>query len=175
MATLRHKLGSFVERCLFVGPDDCQLLSDTEIASTSCVLVFHGLLLHLPLDLKVGVFRQSRAALVLLVPKRLLVGIESLLERLCSQADVIPVVFSSHNGGLVDDGVYLAHTVQWASVFVPAVARLFAWRVFLDSSRTPHNRAVVLSNDSSHIRHDTITYLESVLVELLVATTKVSV
>ena len=40
--------------------------------------------------------RQSRAALVLLVPKRLLVGIESLLERLCSQADVIPLVFSSN-------------------------------------------------------------------------------
>ena len=105
--------------------------------------------------------RQSRAALVLLVPKRLLVGIESLLESLCGQAGVIPLVFFSNNGGLVDDGVALAHTVQWASVFVPAVARLFAGRVFLDSSRTPHNRAVVLSNDSSHIRHATIAYLHS--------------
>ena len=55
MATFRHKLGSFVERCLFVGSDDCQLLSDTKIASTSCVLVFRGLLPHFPLDLKVGV------------------------------------------------------------------------------------------------------------------------
>ena len=54
--------------------------------------------------------RQSRAALVLLLPKRLLVGIESLLESLCSQAGVIPLVFSSNNGGLVDDGVNLAHT-----------------------------------------------------------------
>ena len=133
MATFRHKLGSFVERCLFVGPDDCQLLSDTQIASTSCVLVFRGLLPHFPLDLKVGVLlfqgpdvlRQSRAALVLLVPKRLLVGIESLLESLCSQAGVIPLVFSSNNDGLVNDGVNLAHTVQRASVFVPAVARLY--------------------------------------------------
>ena len=112
--------------------------------------------------------RQSRAALVLLVPKRLLVGIESLFESLCSQAGVIPLVFSSNNGGLVDDGVNLAHTVQWASVFVPAVARLFAGRVFLDSSRTPHDRTVVLSNDSSHIRHATVAYLESVLVEYFV-------
>ena len=47
---------------------------------------------------------QSHAALVLLVPKRLLVGIESLLESLCSQAGVIPLVFSSNNSGLVDDG-----------------------------------------------------------------------
>ena len=83
------------------------------------------------------VLGQSRASLVLLVPKRLLVGIESLFESLCSQAGVIPLVFSSNSGGLVDDGVNLEHTVQWASVFVPAVARLFAGRVFLDSSRTP--------------------------------------
>ena len=176
MATLRHKLGSFVERCLFVGPDDCQLLSDTQIASTSCVVVFRGLLPHFPFDLEVGVFlfqgpdvlQQSRAALVLLVPKRLLVGIETLLESLCSQAGVIPLVFSRNNGGLVDDGVNLAHTVQWASVVVPAIARLFAGRVFLDSSRTPHNRDVVLSNDSSHIRHATIAYLQGVRVEYFV-------
>ena len=95
-------------------------------------------------------------------------GIESLLESLCSQAGVVPLVFSSNNGGLVDDGVNLAHTVQWASVFGPAVARFFAGRVFLDSSRTPHNCAVVLSNDSSHIRQATIAYLESVLVEYFV-------
>ena len=112
---------------------------------------------------------QSRAALALLVAKRLLVGIESLLERLCSQAGVIPLVFSSKNGGLVDDGVNLARTIQWASVFVPAVARLFDGRVFLDSSRTPHNHAVVLSNDNSLIRHATVAYLRirSVLLNIL--------
>ena len=77
-------------------------------------------------------------------------------------------MFSSNNGGLVDDGVNLAHTVQRASVFVPAVERLFAGRVFLDSSRTPQDRTVVLSNDSSHIRHATVACLESVLVEYFV-------
>ena len=100
VATLRHKLESFVERCLFVGPVDCQLLSDTQIASTSCVLVFRGLLLHFPLDLQVGVFlfqgpdvlRQSRAALVLLVPKKLLVGMDRIHLRGKNGGRVPPVV-----------------------------------------------------------------------------------
>ena len=94
--------------------------------------------------------RQSHAAQVFLVLKILLAGIESLLKSLRSQASVIPLVPSSNNGGLVVD---LEHTVQWASVLGPAVARLF---VFLESSRTPHNRAVVLSDDRIHILHATI-------------------
>ena len=42
--------------------------------------------------------RQSHAALVFLVPKILLAGIESLLESLRSQASVIPLVLSSNIG-----------------------------------------------------------------------------
>ena len=136
----------------FVGPDDCQLLSDIQIASSSRVLVFRGLLLHFQLYLEVGVFlflgkdvlRQSRGALVLPVPKRLQVGNELLLEILCSRAGAIPLVFSSNHGGLVDDGVDLAHTGRWASVFGPAVARLFDGRVFLSSSHTSHKGQVTL-------------------------------
>ena len=50
----------------------------------------------------------------------------------------------------------------------PGSCKAYHWGVFLDSSRIPHNRAVVLSNNSSHIRHATVAYLESVLVEYFV-------
>ena len=44
METFRHQLRSFVERhFFFVGPDDCQLLSNTQVASTGRVLVLGGL------------------------------------------------------------------------------------------------------------------------------------
>ena len=58
VATFRHQLRSFVERCFFVSPDESQLLSNVQVASTGRVLVLDGprLFLHFPLDFEVGVF-----------------------------------------------------------------------------------------------------------------------
>ena len=102
---------------------------------------------------------------VLAVAHRVLVRVEALFECRSGEASVVLLGVLRTNSGPVNNRLDQAFTVHWAVCFHSAVALRRAACVVRRRGLTVNYSAVVLSDDSSHIWHATITNLQRVRVE----------
>ena len=105
---------------------------------------------------------------MLAVAHRVLVQVEALLERRSSEASVVLLGVLRTYSGPVNNRLDQTFTVHWAVCFHSTVALRRAARVVRRGGLAVNYSAVVLSDDSSHIWHATITNLQRVGVEDLV-------
>ena len=98
----------------------------------------------------------------------MLVRVEALLERRSDEASVVLLGVLKTHSGPVNNRLDKTFTVQWAVCFHSTVAVRRAARVVRRGGLAVNYSAVVLSDDSSHIWHATITNFLHVRVEDLV-------
>ena len=95
-------------------------------------------------------------------------GVEALLERRSGEASVVLVGVLRKDSGSVNNRLDQAFSVHWAVGFHSTVALRRASRVVRGGGLAVNYSAVLLSDDSSHIWHTTITNLQRFGVEDLV-------
>ena len=98
----------------------------------------------------------------------MLVRVEALLERRSGRASVVLLGVLRTHSGPVNNRLDQTFTVHWAVCFHSTVAVRRAARVVRRGGLAVNYSAVVLSDDSSHIWHATITNFQRVGVEDLV-------
>ena len=106
--------------------------------------------------------------LVLAVAHRVQVRVEALLEHRSGEASVVLLGVLRTDSGPVNNRLDQAIAVNWAVRFHSTVALRRSARVVRRGGLAVNYSAVVLSDDSSHIWHATITNLKRVGVEDLV-------
>ena len=103
---------------------------------------------------------------MLAVAHRVLVRVEALLERRSGEASIVLLGVLKTYSGPVNNRLDQTFTVHWAVCFHSTVAVRRAARVVRRGGLDVNYSAVVLSDDSSHIWHATITNFQRVGVQL---------